>query len=383
MHAIPAARYLARRKRQNLLLGLLALVALCMLLLGVSVGNGVVRLPLGLSEHELALFVRLRLPRVLMGALVGAGLAMSGTLAQAVLRNPLASPFTLGISSGAAFGAALAILLGGASQWGMAGNAFVFAALTAFAALGFARLRDSRPETLILGGVAIMFLFSAATSLLQYVATEYEVQAIVFWGFGNLGRVGWSELGMAAVMILLPVPFALKLSWDLNALLAGEETASSLGVNVRRLRIGGILAASLMAAGGYMLYRSHRFYRTGCPTYRTSCPWRRTPLPDSRCGVVWGVPCHLFRCARQKHLPSSDHTHRDFDLFSRRSFLLLAVDAERAESCLNSAICLLLIRQGGPSLRAFPSRFEAVGSVPFSVPTEPEKRRSSSCCWES
>ena len=228
MHVIPAACYLARRKRQNLLLGLLALVALCMLLLGVSVGNGVVRLPLGLSEHELALFVRLRFPRVLMGALVGAGLAMSGTLAQAVLRNPLASPFTVGISSGAAFGAALAILLGGASQWGMAGNAFVFAALTAFAALGFARLRDSRPETLILGGVAIMFLFSAATSLLQYVATEYQVQAIVFWGFGNLGRVGWSEFGMAAVMILLPVPFALKLSWDLNALLAGEETASSL-----------------------------------------------------------------------------------------------------------------------------------------------------------
>ena len=107
MHAIPAARYLARRKRQNLLLGLLALVALCMLLLGVSVGNGVVRLPLGFSEHELALFVRLRLPRVLMGALVGAGLAMSGTLAQAVLRNPLASPFTLGISSGAALHAAV------------------------------------------------------------------------------------------------------------------------------------------------------------------------------------------------------------------------------------------------------------------------------------
>lgn len=71
MHAIPTACYLARRKRQNLLLGLLALVALCMLLLGVSVGNGVVRLPLGFSEHELALFVRLRLPRVLMGALGG------------------------------------------------------------------------------------------------------------------------------------------------------------------------------------------------------------------------------------------------------------------------------------------------------------------------
>ena len=182
MHAIPAARYLARRKRQNLLLGLLALVALCMLLLGVSVGNGVVRLPLGLSEHELALFVRLRLPRVLMGALVGAGLAMSGTLAQAVLRNPLASPFTLGISSGAAFGAALAILLGGASQWGMAGNAFVFAALTAFAALGFARLRDSRPETLILGGVAIMFLFPPRPRCCNMLPRNIRYRRLSFGG---------------------------------------------------------------------------------------------------------------------------------------------------------------------------------------------------------
>lgn len=249
MHAIPAARYLARRKRQNPLLGLLALVALCMLLLGVSVGNGVVYLPLGLSEHELTFFVRLHLPRVLIGTLVGAGLAMSGTPVQAILRNPSASSFTLGISSGTAFGVALAILLGGVSQRGMARNTFVFATLTAFAVLGFARLRDSRPETLILGGVAVMFLFSAATPLLQYVATEYEVWAIIFWGFGNLGRVGWSELGIAAVMILFPVSFALKLSRDLNALLAGEETASSLGVNVQCLRIGGILAASLMATG--------------------------------------------------------------------------------------------------------------------------------------
>ncbi len=249
MHPIPSARYCSRRKRQQRLLVLLGLLVLGMLLVGASAGNGVVRIPVGLSEHELALFVRLRLPRVLMGALVGAGLAMSGTLSQAVLRNPLASPFTLGISSGAAFGAALGILWGGASQWCMAGNAFAFAALTAFMALGLARLCDSRPETLILGGVAIMFLFSAATSLLQYVATEYQVQAIVFWGFGNLGRVGWPELGVAAAMILLPIPFVLKLSWDLNALLAGEETASSLGVNVRRLRIGGIIAVSLMAAG--------------------------------------------------------------------------------------------------------------------------------------
>ncbi len=241
--------HIAQRKRQGLLLGVLALLLACMLLLGTSLGSGTFRLPLGLSDHELALFLRLRLPRVLMGALVGAGLAMSGALSQAVLRNPLASPFTLGISSGAAFGAALAIMFGTASQWLMAGNAFVFAALTALGALGLAQLRDNRPETLILGGVAIMFLFSAATSLLQYIATEHQLQAIVFWGFGNLGRAGWPELTLAAAMILVPVPFAMKLSWDFNALLAGEETAASLGVNVRRLRIGGIIASSLMAAG--------------------------------------------------------------------------------------------------------------------------------------
>lgn len=103
--------HIAQRKRQGLLLGVLALLLACMLLLGTSLGSGTFRLPLGLSDHELALFLRLRLPRVLMGALVGAGLAMSGALSQAVLRNPLASPFTLGISSGAAFGAALAIMV--------------------------------------------------------------------------------------------------------------------------------------------------------------------------------------------------------------------------------------------------------------------------------
>jgi iron complex transport system permease protein len=94
-----------------------------------------------------------------------------------------------------------------------------------------------------------MFLFAAATSLLQYLATENQVQAIVFWGFGNLGRVGWHEVMVAAFMILVPLPFAIKLSWDLNTLALGEDSAASLGANVTRLRYTGVVIMSLMAAG--------------------------------------------------------------------------------------------------------------------------------------
>ena len=143
------------------------------------------------SPVERRVFLALRLPRVAMGVLVGCGLAASGALAQAILRNPLASPFTLGISSGAAFGAALAIFFGSLTVWGTAALAFLFAALTSVGVLGLAKFKGSGPDVMVLGGVAIMFLFAAATSLLQYLATENQIQAIVFWSFGNLGRAGW------------------------------------------------------------------------------------------------------------------------------------------------------------------------------------------------
>lgn len=194
-------------------------------------------------------FLSLRLPRVTMGILVGCGLAASGALAQAVLRNPLASPFTLGISSGAAFGAALSIFFGILSLWRTAAYAFIFASITSLGILGLAKFKNSRPETMVLGGVAIMFLFAAATSLLQYLSSENQIQAIVFWSFGNLGRAGWSEVAVAAFMILVPFPFAMRLSWDLNALSAGEDAASSLGTDVESLRRLGVVFISLMAAG--------------------------------------------------------------------------------------------------------------------------------------
>lgn len=244
------ADFFKRRRRQSSSLTALFVFACIALVFGLGLGPYGWSLPFfDLSTSESRIFWQLRLPRVVMGALVGGGLAMGGVLSQAVLRNPLASPFTLGIASGAAFGAALVILSGFFGTWQMAIGAFSFAALTAFAILGIAGLRGSHPGTLILGGVAVMFLFSAATSFLQYLGTEQQVQAIVFWSFGNLGRVGWPEILTAACMILLPLPVVLRMAWDFNALSIGEESAAALGVSVTQLRILGILAASFMTAG--------------------------------------------------------------------------------------------------------------------------------------
>ncbi|MDR1657091.1 MAG: iron ABC transporter permease [Deltaproteobacteria bacterium] len=237
-----------QKKKTYIILSFLVLTVLSLILAIGSDSDGLGLIPRISSEMDYKIFVLLRLPRVAMAILVGAGLAISGTLAQAILRNPLASPFTLGISSGASFGAALSIFLNVLSVWWTILWAFVFAILTSFTIFGLAKIKNSRPETMILGGVAIMFLFGSATSMLQFLATEFQIQSIVFWGFGNLGRAGWREVAMAAVFILAPIPLALRLSWDLNALVLGEETAAALGVNFHRLRLKCIAIISIMSA---------------------------------------------------------------------------------------------------------------------------------------
>ena len=215
---------------------------------------------MGLAETFKALFSEtgvsgaivweLRMPRIVMAVLVGAGLAMAGTVFQAILKNPLASPYTLGIASGAGFGAVAAIIFGGSyfSQYLIAGSAFFFSLVASLIILGIARFKSATPETMILSGIAIMFLFSSLSSLLQYIGTVDQVHEIVFWFFGSLSKVGWREISVAGVMILLPVPILLKWSWDFNLLTAGDESAKALGVNVTRIRMGGVVLASLITA---------------------------------------------------------------------------------------------------------------------------------------
>lgn len=241
-------------------------VSFMVLLVGVLFGVALVSLSQGASSFGVkdsfaalfkdsglahAIIWKLRLPRIVMAVLVGCGLGLAGTVFQAILRNPLASPYTLGIASGAGFGAVMVIVFGGGiySEYLIAGNAFFFALLSSFLILGIARLKGFTTETMILAGIAIMFLFSSLSSLFQYMGTMEEVHEIVFWFFGSLSKVGWKEISIATVMILLPCPVLLKWSWDLNLLSAGDESAKALGVNVEKVRMLGVVLASLITAG--------------------------------------------------------------------------------------------------------------------------------------
>jgi len=208
----------------------------------------------------------LRLPRIIMGVLAGVGLAIAGTMMQGILRNPLASPYTLGIASGAGFGAVIAICMGAGVVGGkylIVGNAFLFALIPTFIIIALSRYKRATPETMILAGIAMMYIFSALTHLINYFAESEAVKEAYFWMVGSLGRVSWSELtyhvniGGASIPLPGPVPVVLVVciiplvwkSWDVNVMGAGDETAKSLGVNVERTRILIMVVASLLTAG--------------------------------------------------------------------------------------------------------------------------------------
>lgn len=246
---------LTRRKAYFVILLVVALFCVALMALArgpSSVGfKGSFAALFGSAGTAHAIIWKLRLPRIVMAILAGSGLALAGTVLQALLRNPLASPYTLGIASSAGFGAVTAIVFGTGicSEYHVAGSAFLFALVSSFFILGIARLKGSTPETMILAGIAIMFLFSSLSSLFQYMGTMEEVQEIVFWFFGSLSKVGWHEISVAAVMILLPTPILLKWSWDFNLLSGGDDSAKALGVNVEGIRRYGIVLASLVTAG--------------------------------------------------------------------------------------------------------------------------------------
>ena len=193
----------------------------------------------------------LRLHRILLSIVAGIGLAIAGSVMQGILKNPLASPFTLGISSAASFGAALAIVLGAGfvgGEWLIVGNAFVFTLFASMTVYGLAKYKSITPETMILAGIAIMYLFQAMTSFLQYVGQSEQVAEVVFWMMGSMGRSSWDKVLIVSAVIALCFPYLLLKSWDINALGAGDETATSLGVNVEKTRVICMFLVSLITA---------------------------------------------------------------------------------------------------------------------------------------
>lgn len=194
----------------------------------------------------------LRMPRVFLAVVAGMGLAMSGAAVQGVLMNPLVSPFILGVAPGAAFGAALAMVLGvdlaGFGHYLVVGNAFITATLAMFLAYGIAHVRRSSRETIILSGIAVGYIFSALVSILKYISNVDTLHTLVFWLMGSLW--GASTISLAFILPLLAICLAalLFLSWDLNIMSAGDEVASSLGVRVKTVRLAVLLLSTLTTA---------------------------------------------------------------------------------------------------------------------------------------
>lgn len=258
-----------RRKQAALILALLVTLTAALLYMGI----GSIRLRpaeilqvfFGGGEAKHVTAIRnIRLPRVLAAMLIGAILAASGAVMQCVLRNPLASASTLGVSQGAAFGAALGIIVFGG---GMITNsnsnstvsisnpyivtlcAFAFGSVSSLVVIAISRLkREMGPGGLILAGTALSAMFSGGSTLLQYFADDTSLGAVVFWTFGNLGNVGWRDLRFLAVIFALCFAFYLYNRWNYNAMEAGYDTAKSLGVNAERLMLLSMAVCSLSAA---------------------------------------------------------------------------------------------------------------------------------------
>nr|WP_303716836.1 iron ABC transporter permease [Methanoculleus marisnigri] len=204
----------------------------------------------------------IRLPQALAAVVAGVGLSVAGVAMQSILRNPLGSPFTLGISNAGAFGAAVSVILLGAGEMhstvadAVTVNnpylttmvAFIFCLLATAVILLISRIRGASPEVMVLAGVALSSLFTAGTMFLQYFADDTQLAAVVFWTFGDVGRASWQELGIMALVTIAATLFFVANRWNYNAIDAGDETAKGLGVSVERVRDIGMIVAALVSA---------------------------------------------------------------------------------------------------------------------------------------
>jgi iron complex transport system permease protein len=249
--------YKKSKKRKILAISSLFLVLLVSMVVSISVGAGAptfmdavkviasrvfpfLNINPG-SELTQSIILDTRLPRLLLAVKAGAGLAASGASMQGVLRNPLVSSYTLGISAGAGFGAALAIVfqIGVFTEYPAyvtVANAFLFSLIAVSIVYGIARMRGISSETVILSGIAVGYLFSAALSFIQYVTPEHEaVRSVVFWLLGSFVSASWTSVFIVLPFVAITIIFMIRYSWDLNVMSLGEDTASSTGVNSKRV----------------------------------------------------------------------------------------------------------------------------------------------------
>lgn len=251
------ATYAAMGARRVAVLAIGSVAILVSLVLDVATGpaflpvGAVAKSVFGLAQDRTvdAIVWSIRLPIAFVALVVGAALGLSGAIMQTILNNPLASSYTLGVSAGAGFGAALVIVLGVAmpvpEAWGIPLMAFLFAGIACAGVYGIGQARES-PEMLVLAGIALLFLFQALLALLQFVASPEALQQIVFWLFGSLQKASWSKLWIITVVLAACIPVLVVDVWRLTALKLGDERARGLGVDVRRLRLRSFVLISAL-----------------------------------------------------------------------------------------------------------------------------------------
>ena len=202
------------------------------------------------STAEIVIWT-LRLPRIVMGILAGIALGSAGAAMQSILRNPLASPTTIGISAAAGLGAALGIIAGVGLLGGkllLIGNSFIFSMIPALIIYFISRFKRATPEMMVLAGIGMLYIFGSITSLLQYFAAEDALKGMVLWLMGDLGRARWGDISASFIILSASLPFLLWKAWHLNVMGIGDDTAKSLGINVERNRIFIMMLSSLITA---------------------------------------------------------------------------------------------------------------------------------------
>lgn len=256
-------------RRNLIILAVMIMVTFVLMIISVNAGSAkldvitVLKAFFGVGERKAVLIVQnIRLPRVVAAIVAGAGLALSGCVMQNVLKNPMASPSTLGVSNAAVFGANFAIIVLGAGAFHSTDGktlvidnpylvtitAFVCAIAAVLIILALSGRRGFAPETVVLAGVALGSIFSAATTIVQYFALDNQVSSAVFWTFGDLGRASWRDDIIMSVICGVALVYFMFNRWSYNALANGEDVAKSLGVRTEMTRFWSLLLASMITA---------------------------------------------------------------------------------------------------------------------------------------
>lgn len=249
-------------RQRLLLIGILILAILTSVIFDVTLGPSDLSLsilwqtltqPNSAEAGTWVIVWDIRLPYALMAVMVGFSLGLAGAEMQTILNNPLASPFTLGVSASAAFGAALAIIFdigipGLSDQWFISANAFICSLFVVLMLDGITRWTKVSTSGVVLFGIALVFTFNALVSMIEFVASEDTLQGLVFWTMGSLSRASWVKLGVLSTIFIILMPFSMLSSWKLTALRFGENRAVSFGIDVRRLRLATLLRISILSA---------------------------------------------------------------------------------------------------------------------------------------